>query len=171
LSQLSELVSRLREDATCVLAQPVGGVASTPLRLPDDLRQFYEVCGGLVMFSDAPFVWEIVGPHDLVPTNLEVLGEQVEDDITSSWFVIARQQGDSSALISIDLGPDRLGWCYDSDVEIHGLVGDSAVLAHSFTELLDELVNSRGQYIFWEDERFVSKGDAYDAIDGSTGSS
>jgi len=166
LSEIRELISRLREDATCVFAQPVGEDAATPPGLPDDLRQFYETCGGLVMFSDAPFVWVIAGPHELVPTNLEVLGEQVDDDITASWFVIARQQGDSSALISIDLGPDRLGWCYDSDVEIHGLVGDSAVLAHSFTELLDELIDARGQYIFWEDERFVSKGDAYDAIDG-----
>jgi antitoxin YokJ len=127
--------------------------------LPDDLVAFYEVCGGLVLFTDAPFVWEIVGPNKLVPTNLEVLGEQVEDDITSSWFVIARQRGDSSALISIDLGTDRLGWCYDSDVEVHGLVGDSAILAFSFAELLSELMDARGQFVY--------KGDAYDAIDNS----
>jgi antitoxin YokJ len=163
LSELRELLSRLREDSSCVFAQPTGDAASGSFPLPDDLRQFYEICGGLVMFSNAPFVWEIIGAHELVPTNVEVLGEQVDGDITSSWFVIARQQGDSSALISIDLGADRLGWCYDSDVEVHGLVGDSAVLAHSFSELMNELVDSRGQYIFWKAENFTSKGDAYDA--------
>jgi hypothetical protein len=167
VSQLHELVAGLRNDTTCVFAQPVDQVGSTSLALPDDLRQFYEICGGLVLFDDAPFVWVIVGPHEMTPTNLEVIGEQVEDDITSTWFVIARQRGDSNALISIDLGADRLGWCYDSDVEVHGLVGNSAILAHSFTELLDQLVKARGQYVFFEDSRFVSKGDAYDAIDNS----
>ncbi|GIH02809.1 hypothetical protein Rhe02_08760 [Rhizocola hellebori] len=168
MSQLHELVAGLREDPTCVFAQPVDQMGKTSLTLPDDLRQFYEACGGLVLFQDAPFVWVIVGAHQMIPTNLEVIGEQVEDDITSTWFVIARQRGDSNALISIDLGASRLGWCYDSDVEVHGLVGNSAVLANSFTELLEQLVKSRGQYVFWEDPRFVSKGDAYDAIDNSS---
>ena len=47
-------------------------------------------------------------------------------------------------------------------LEVHGLVGDSAVLAHSFTELLAQLIDARGQYVFWTDDRFVDKGDAYD---------
>jgi len=168
MTQLHELVAGLREDPTCVFAHPVGETGSTSLTLPDDLRQFYEICGGLVLFVDANFVWRIVGPHELVPTNLEVIGEQVEDDITSTWFVIARQPGASSALISIDLGPKRLGWCYDSDFGVHGLVGDCAILAYSFTELLEQLIDSRGQELFWTGPQFVSKGDAYDAIDNSS---
>jgi hypothetical protein len=167
LSQIHDLVDGLREDPNCTFAPPVGGPPPS-LAVPDDLREFYEICGGLVLFSDAPFAWEIVGPSGLVPTNLRVLGEQVEDDITSSWFVIAQEHGDSSALISIDLRADRLGWCYDSDSEIHGLVGDSAILAFSFTELLNELIGAHGEYLFWTQEQFVSKGDAYDAIDNST---
>lgn len=168
MNQLNDLIDGLRDDPTCVFAPPVDVVESMSGALPDDLREFYRSCGGLVLFSDAPFVWEIVGPDGLVPTNLEVVGEQVEDDITSSWFVIARQRGDSGSLISIDLSRARLGWCYDSDVEVHGLVGDSAILAFSFTELLGELIGARGQYVFWAHEQFVSKGDAYDAVDNST---
>jgi len=166
MTQIHDLVDGLRADPSCVLAQPVGRAG--PAALPDDLQEFYDLCGGLVLFSGAPFEWRIVGPQELTPTNIEVLGEQVEDDITASWFVIARQTGDSSALISIDLSPHRLGWCYDSDVEVHGLVGDSAILAFSFAELLGELIDARGRHIFWEDENFVGKGDAYDPIDNTT---
>ena len=168
MSKLHELVAGLRGDRTCVFAQPGDQTGSTSLTLPEDLRQFYEICGGLVLFEDAPFAWVIVGPHEVTPTNLEVIGEQVEDDITSSWYVIARLRGDSNALISIDLAANRLGWCYDSDVEVHGLVGNCAVLAHSFTELLEQLIKARGQYVFWEDSHFASKGDAYDAVDNSS---
>ncbi|WP_328471704.1 hypothetical protein OHA21_07905 [Actinoplanes sp. NBC_00393] len=162
---MSELVARLREDPTCVFAQPAGEIPPQLPVLPEDLQEFYRACGGLTLFTGAPFAWRVCGPHELVPSNIEVLGEQVDDDITASWWVIARQDDDSSALISIDLGADRLGWCYDSDTEVHGLVGDSAILAFSFTELLEELVRARGQHVFWEDDGFVAKGDAYDAID------
>jgi antitoxin YokJ len=165
VSQIRELVSRLREDPTCIFAQPVEWVGPTSTVLPGDLREFYQICGGLELFSDALFVWKIVGPHELVPTNPVVIGEQVEDDITSSWMVIARESGDSDALISIDLSANRSGWCYDSNLEVHGLVGDCAILAFSFTELLEQLVGAHGQFVFWESDQFVSKGDAYDAID------
>lgn len=163
MTRISDLVAGLREDPTCVFAPPGGGM---PSGLPDDLREFYELCGGLTLFTDSFFVWEIVGPREIVPTNLVLLGEQFEDDITSSWSVIAREPGDSGSLISIDLGADRLGWCYDSNADVHGLVGDCAVLAHSFTELLSELIEARGQHVFWTADDFVSKGDAYDSDPG-----
>ncbi|GHJ52932.1 antitoxin YokJ [Nonomuraea sp. TT08I-71] len=168
MSRIDDLVDALRRDATCTLAQPVRGTEHAFSGLPDDLRRFYNICGGAVLFVGAPFVWEIVGPQALAPTNPEVVGEQVDDDLTSSWFIVGRQRGDSSALISIDLAANRLGWCYDSDVEIHGLVGSCPILAFSFTELLEELIDARGRFIFWEGEKFVYKGDAYDPIDNST---
>jgi hypothetical protein len=168
VTELHELVAGLREEPYCVVTPPADKKESTLVGLPEDLRQFYEICDGVALFVGSPFVWTIVGSHHLVPTNLEVIGEQVEDDITSTWFVIARQSGDSNALISIDLNPKRLGWCYDSDAEVHGLVGDCAILAYSFTELLQQLVDSRGQELFWTSPQFVSKGDAYDPIDNSS---
>jgi hypothetical protein len=47
-------------------------------------------------------------------------------------------------------------------VEVHGVAGSCAVISHSFTDLLAGLIACRGEYIFWEDDSFVSLGDAYD---------
>jgi hypothetical protein len=33
------------------------------LVLPDDLRRFYERCGGRMLFAQATFPWRVSGPH------------------------------------------------------------------------------------------------------------
>lgn len=164
MSQLSDLIDSLRAEQSCTVAPPTGQphVAEVDSRLPDDLREFFEICGGVTLFRGANFEWAISGPSELTPTNLIVLGGQVPDDITATWHVIARQPHDSSALVSIDLSEGRRGWTYDSDVEVHGVAGSCTVISHSFTDLLAGLIACRGEYIFWEDDSFVSLGDAYD---------
>ena len=111
-------------------------------RLPDDLADFYAACGGADLFVGKEFPVRICTPDELVPSNPEIVGEQVPDDITSSWYVVAR--GGSGEHLSIDLHPDRLGLCYDSFVEVHGVAGSSAVVATSFTDLVRRLLAGDG---------------------------
>lgn len=73
---------------------------------PQDLAEFYEPCGG-IEFLDTPQHYGVIisPPAQLLPTNPILIGEQVDDDITSSWYVIGHAF--SSDLISIDLHPAR----------------------------------------------------------------
>jgi hypothetical protein len=131
-------------------------------RLPDDMAGFYSECGGADLFLGRDFAVRICTPCEFVPSNPEIVGEQVPDDITSSWYIVAR--GGSGEYISIDLHPDRHGLCYDSFHEVHGVVGSSVVLATSFTDLVRRLLAADGGHWYWLERGRVPLGDAYDGI-------
>lgn len=132
-------------------------------RLPDDVVAFYTECGGADLFLGKDFELRICTPGELVPSNPEIMGEQVPDDITSSWYIVAR--GGSGEYISIDLHPDRLGLCYDSFHEVHGVAGSCPVVATSFTDLLRRLLAADGGHWYWLEPGWVSLGDAYAGVD------
>jgi hypothetical protein len=48
----------------------------------------------------------------LVRSNPEILGTECPDDISDTWYIVAR--GGPEEAISIDCSRDRLGRCYDS---------------------------------------------------------
>ncbi|MBP1960824.1 SMI1/KNR4 family protein [Paenibacillus aceris] len=128
--------------------------------LPSDLEEFYKECGGMQLFNDSDFPYRVIPPIEINLANLEILGEEVEDDITKDWYTIVDcGNGD---FITIDLHPERLGRCYDSFHETHGLVGETPIIALSFAELLDQLFQFKGNRIFWLEDNFIALGDAYD---------
>lgn len=69
-----------------------------------------------------------------------------------------------SIYITIDLAEKRLGRCYDSFWDRHGVVGESTIVAKSFTELLSQLFGNQGKSLFWLNSDFVYIGDAYDGV-------
>ena len=128
--------------------------------LPDDLRLFYEKCGG-VIFNNNRFQFEIVKPKEMILINPVVVGELCEDDISSGWYIICKDIENN--YISIDLGEKRLGRCYDSFWDRHGIVGECSIIARNFTELLCNLIFNQGEeFPYWLGENFDYIGDAYD---------
>ena len=111
------------------------------------------------MYERADYAIRVVGPHDLSRTSPEVALTECPEDITDSWYIIAREVDE--ALISVDCHADRLGRCYDSFRDCHGIVGSCAVVALSFTEVLAKLVEGRGGYWYWLLPG-GAHGDAYD---------
>ena len=161
---MRELLERIADLADCDLLPPAGQPSlRAALARPDDLRLFYDLCGGAVLFRDALYSVAIRAPEELVPANPVIVGEPCPEDITDTWHLVADGR-DGSQFISLDLHPDRLGRCYDSFHETHGLVGDSPVIATSFTQLLERLVSSSGRRWFWLEPGFESHGDAYDGV-------
>jgi hypothetical protein len=160
-----EIAESIRDRSDCRALPPAGlpAVEAGHL-LPDDLAGFYAECGGADLFLGKDFALRICAPGEFVPSNPEIVGEQVPDDITSSWYIVAR--GGSGEYISIDLHPDRLGVCYDSFYEVHGVAGSSAVVATSFTDLVRRLLAGDGGHWYWLEPGWESLGDAYDGIDG-----
>ncbi|WP_027481215.1 SMI1/KNR4 family protein [Deinococcus pimensis] len=166
MSELRQLLDQIKSHPDCVV-HPTGGLPQPvpPHQLPDDVRDFYTLCGGVEFFSksDISFPFRIITPQEFVLANPKIVGELYEDDITAQWYLIAEDFGGD--YLSIDLAPERLGRCYDSNHEIHGIVGSCAVVARSFTKLVKSLWEAPGDELFWLSDRFTSLGDAYDGVD------
>ncbi|WP_285397700.1 SMI1/KNR4 family protein [Lysinibacillus sp. fls2-241-R2A-57] len=146
------------------LVLPPEGIPKTEdnLELPADVQDFYEVCGGVKLFQNADYNINIMPPQEFVLANPVIVGEKCENDITSYWYIVA--DDGNGEFLTIDLEGNRKGRCYDSFYDRHGVVGDSKIIAFSFTELLDRLLQNEGQYWYWLNEHF-NLGDAYDEID------
>jgi hypothetical protein len=89
-----------------------------------------------------------------------IVGEACEDDISASWHLIVDDT--NGEYLTIDLSENRVGRCYDSFFDRHGVRGSCPIIATSFSELLQRLIENRGQHWYWLQEGFESLGDAYD---------
>jgi antitoxin YokJ len=158
---VDELIERAFRSSRCVV-HPPAGAPSVPagLRVPDDLGAFYEQCGGAHLFLDGDYGMLLLPPAEVLESNVVIVGQQYPDDLSSSWFAVARSV--DREYLSIDLSVERNGRIYDSFYEIHAVVGSSTVIANSFTELFTMLMDADGDRWPWLVEGFVSLGDAYD---------
>lgn len=158
-----ELIEKIKNSKDCTVFKSCGFPSiGKSARLPNDLKQFYEKCGGMSLFPNKRFGFKIVNPQEFIVANPVIVGDICEYDISSNWYIICSYK--ESNYITIDLQKDRLGRCYDSFWDRHGVVGECAIIAESFTELISNLFNSRGETIYWLDADFQCKGDAYDEI-------
>ncbi len=155
---MTELLNQLRRLDDCEILAP-SGVPSVGLPLPHDVEEFYRLCGGATLYRRAFYTIEIVAPNDFVRANPVIVGEDGKDDISYDWFVIAKA---GEQYITIDLNESRIGRCYDSFWDRHGVVGECQVVASSFEQLLAQLIQGRGTYWYWLQDEFQSLGDAYD---------
>lgn len=128
------------------------------LAYPNDLLDFYSRCNGLVLFDPGKdnISFEVLPLDYIVQSNLLIVGEECEDDLSSTWYTICKT--DNGDYISIDLSNERNGRCYDSNYEVHGVAGSCPIIALSFTELLNELYKTNGVDVFWSTKNY---GDAY----------
>ncbi|GGG70428.1 SMI1/KNR4 family protein [Paenibacillus radicis (ex Gao et al. 2016)] len=163
MKNIEALIQQISSLSNCRINRPNGIPVTESYNLPADLKRFYELCGGMILFDNKDYSIHIVSPEEFISSNPVIVGEQVEEDISSHWFIIAHDgNGD---YLSIDLHPKRVGKCYDSFWDRHGVVGDCPVVARSFNELLNDLVQNNGERWYWLKEDFESLGDAYDIID------
>ncbi|UUZ93003.1 SMI1/KNR4 family protein [Paenibacillus sp. P25] len=163
LNNIESLVSRLRTMHDCIVHPPMGLPAiEEGLYLPPDLTAFYKLCGGADLFINTEYRLSLVSPNQFVLANPVIVGERYEEDISSDWYILASDgNGD---YLTVDLQEKRLGKCYDSFWDSHGVVGQCPVIARSFTELLANLMKGNGKRRYWSQDDFVSLGDAYDDI-------
>ncbi len=159
--EIDALIATIRNLPGCRVYPPKGlPVIREDLILPDDLRTFYGLCGGLSLFENNMYPISIVSPEDFVLANPVIVGELCEYDISSTWYIIATDYDEEK--LTIDLSPARLGRCYDSFIDRHGIAGSCPIIATSFTDLLARLLDNKGQHWYWLHSDFESLGDAYD---------
>lgn len=159
-STVSGLLERVRRTPGCRVNPPDGMPSIEPKHvLPDDLKEFYGLCGGVELFEMSAYRLAIVPPTQFVLANPVILigltQQQMESfaiKLSWSWYILGK--GDNSHYITIDLDPKRLGRCYDSFWELHP--ENSVVIASSFTEFLERMLDNKGKLWFWHAESFGS---------------
>lgn len=139
-----------------VLPPSAGGPRSALAgRMPDDLRRFLDRCGG-VRCGDG-----IAVAQRVIPAQEAILGERYGDDPSAGWYVIAEDsEAGTAERVVIDLGPGRIGRCYEAFWDAFGIAGSMPVVARSFSDLLDRLRASEGSP-YWSGAD-LGLGDAYD---------
>jgi hypothetical protein len=160
---IESLVNKIKTLPDCVVYPPSGIPAVNKSHtLPDDVHKFYELCGGVLLYEKADYSILIVPPQDFLLANPIIVGELCEEDISSDWYICATDR--NGEYITIDLNPKRLGRCYDSFYDRHGVVGECSIIATSFTDLLERFIENKGRYWYWLQKDFIPLGDAYDDI-------
>ena len=163
--KIKELIEKLEQKSSHQFLKAVSKPEFT-FSLPKDLEFFYENYEYAILNIDTSCEIRISSLSELQPTNQilypadDVIWEELEDDISNDWFMIASSQ-ELSQYISIDLNKKRFGFCYDSFIETHATPDESPIIAKSFTELLEKLVSNEKEW-FWLDSSFQSYGDAYE---------
>lgn len=166
---MKNILAKISELKGCTVFPSLGiPIIDRKHELPGDLSKFYELCGGLELYKNSKYPLRIVSPVEVVRANPIIIGEMPEipnngipvGDISEDWYIIGDDfNGD---YITIDLCIKRLGRCYDSFHELYP--GNSQIIAWSFTELLERLIENRGNHWYWLQKNFDSLGLAYDDI-------
>ncbi|RUS09195.1 hypothetical protein EFW59_02324 [Bacillus subtilis] len=95
--------------------------------------------------------------------NPIIVGELCEEDISSEWYIVCTDG--KGEYLTIDLNEERKGKCYDSFFDRHGIVGETQVIANSFTDLIQRLLENKGKHWYWLRDDHISLGDAYDGVE------
>lgn len=165
---IADILERARLRADCEVLPSV----SLPLvrrddeRLPAGVREFYEHCGGAVLFVGQARELTLLPPDEVVPANPTIVGDPGEEDAVSRGaYLIARTPGGDH--VSVDMSAPRGGRVYDSFHELHGVVGSWPVIASSFEDFLTEVWQAQGALPYWLGESRVEGRvfpDAYDEM-------
>ena len=145
--RIVDLVQAVRLEPTCSVQPSTGLLLRLQGRdevLPFDFETFYRECGGLDLFPAQDYGIRIVGPEEFFRANPVIVGEEFPGDRSEHWYVIGATS--DSQRLTTDCSSSRLGYCYDSFHETHGVAGSCAVIALSFADLLESLLNHRGHH-------------------------
>ena len=164
--EIEQILKLIEETEGCTL-RPKFDTHLPTKELPDDLKYFFSKCDGADLFLNKTYGISIVGQSDFKNANItfypsdDVIWEELDGDISNDWYIIAQEQAQSQ-FITIDLNSERFGNCYDSFLEIHADPDFSPVIAESFSDLLLNLLKSKGENWYWNEENFESLGSAYE---------
>lgn len=170
---ICNLISKIKELPDCIVHE-LDGVprVRSGLKLPKDLVDFYTYCGGIDLFVSGSHRTYIVPPNKFIPADNVFFDEDTlefyksqegySDELSTDWYVLADIENGNYILI--DLNSDRCGKCYQGLWETYAMKGESPIIAINLIELLNKLIDSKGEKWYWESDDYISLGDAYDCV-------
>lgn len=115
---------------------------------------------GATLFADSAYRVNILPLEDVLPANRVILGEEFDDDRSSKWVTVAALPNGDYITMESGSGQD---WSLLRQLTRGArLVSSCAVVATSFTGLLESLLAAGGGYWYWLEDDFKYLGDAYD---------
>ena len=160
---IDDLLAANANTENCRVLKNKGSIVfSSEHDLPVDLQYYLSNYESVELFKTADYPITIVGVNNFKKANPIILIDDAENDISDNWFVVATDN--RLQYITIDLAKERLGRCYNSFWDRHGIIGEQPIIANSFTELLQALYENKGGYPYWLREDFQKLGDAYDGL-------
>ncbi len=133
----------LIENSDCTTT-PSTGLPSN--LVPDDLADFYKHYSSAVFYPKAQYSFTILAP-EFERSDFVVMNEDLDDPDSANWYALVKCE---DQVISIDLTPGpKFGYCYDSFWDSYPTADESTLVAKSFTELVEKIINSRGSNLFW----------------------
>ncbi len=162
--EIEHVLKEIRGNDNFQVKEPCGlPVISGNHEMPEDIKRFYSLCGGIECYVNyGGFPIKILEPTKVRLSNLVILGELYDDDLSSSWYTIV--DAEDGNYVSIDFNSNRMGICYESFEYSHALKNNCPIIAKSFTELLLNIYKYSGDYFFWKEENAEDYGDAYDNL-------
>jgi hypothetical protein len=160
MMDIKKLIKKIMDTDDCFVS-PSKGLPNIPseYKLPKDLEDFYKFCGGAMLYQSSAYGIEIVNPDKFIRANPVIRDEEGKDDISYHWYIVGKSD---EQIITIDLNESRNGRCYDSFWDRHAMPGNCPIIAESFADLLQNLLNGKGVYWYWLEDKFHEIGDAYD---------
>lgn len=169
-NMIKKIIEDIKNKSNCRILPSTTVPADIFDILPDDIKEFYTLCGGIILFEDMPYSARTVPPEEFVLANPVILGEEIinseiekgtyENEISKEWYIVADLY--NSDYIVIDMNEKRKGKCYKAFWDSYPDEGDTPIISLSFTELLEKLSQNDGEYWFFLKKDFKSYGDAYD---------
>jgi antitoxin YokJ len=173
---ISDLLATIRHRPDCTILPAAGQPrVRASDRVPDDMRGFYEICGGVTLFPHGAVPLTILPPARVGVANLIILGldertlfekyNLPSDEPSWSWYTLALD-GNGDYFV-IDLSQARTGRCYDAHHETYPARGETNVIALTFTDFLARMLwlieTSPPPNHFWVDRMAKLRlGDAYE---------
>lgn len=162
MGAIREILDVIRRMPDCSVSPPCGfPTVPDGLSLPSDLREFYELAGGALLFNQNVCAGHIriLRPEEFQRIDFAINGEEFATGPFSCWFAIADVRDGN--YIAIDLNREHFGLCYDAFHETFATPGYVGVIASSFTDLLRRLLNHKEDSTYWLQVDFISLGEAF----------
>lgn len=103
---VTELLDHLQHAPDCRALPAAGQPTLSPEHVvPDEVRAFYNLCGGVVIGDRLPYEVRIVGTNKCIPANAVILAnntlgdladevrDQLREDASRDWYIIAEVEG------------------------------------------------------------------------------
>ena len=122
--------------------------AQLGFNLPADLKEFYGLCNGAMLFPDrGGWRYRFVPLEEMRRVRIDVLGvdEDFGDVPTASWYSLCDVQDGNFVAIDLASTNGSFSWIIDCFHEEFGL---GPIIALSFTEFVERALKSNGDY-FW----------------------
>lgn len=154
--EIDKILDALSCDDRCEIAPPCGmPEVAHGLVLPADVARFYERTGGMIVNKHGRYgSWaRIVRPDEFDRIDAVILGgEMFATGPFEFWHAIADVEDGN--YLAIDIGAKHSGKCLDCFHETFAMPGYVSVVANSFTDLLNRLINHREDSAYWLQDDF-----------------